>query len=80
MSERKSVSLATVEGIIERLDRINRRLIAVVVLLIVLLVGSNVFWIIYENQYQDLSIEVEQDAEEGTNNFANDGGIICNGE
>lgn len=80
MSERKSVSLATVEGIIERLDRINRRLIAVVVLLIVLLVGSNVFWIVYENQYQDLSIEVEQDAEEGTNNFANDGGIIYNGE
>lgn len=80
MSERKSVSIATVEGIIERLDRINRRLIAVVVLLIVLLVGSNVFWIIYENQYQDLSIEVEQDAEDGTNNFANDGGIIYNGE
>lgn len=80
MSERKSVSIATVEGIIERLDRINRRLIAIIILLIILLVGSNTVWIIYENQYQDLSIEVEQDAEDETNNFANDGGIIYNGE
>lgn len=51
MSERKSVHIATVEGIIDRLDRINRRLIAIVVLLIVLLVGSNVAWLIYESQF-----------------------------
>lgn len=74
MSE--NVPKFTVEGIVDRLDRINRRLVWIIVLLIVLLVGSNVVWIVYENQFQDLSIEVQQDAETGTNNFANDGGVI----
>ena len=79
MSERKTVNIMTVEGIIDRLDRINRRLIGIIILLIVLLVGTNIVWIVYENQFQDLNIEVEQEAEAGTNNFANDGGLIYNG-
>ena len=63
MSERKSVHIATVEGIIDRLDRINRRLIAIVVLLIVLLVGSNVAWLIYESQFETYTTASDTDIE-----------------
>lgn len=59
MSEREFVPTFTVEGIIDRFDRINRRLIAIIILLVVLLVGSNVIWIIYENQFDDYVTETE---------------------
>ena len=59
MSERKSVNIATVEGIIDRLDRINRRLVTIVVLLIILLVGSNVAWLVYESQFESCVTETE---------------------
>lgn len=54
-----------------RLMSIIKSLIAVVLVLIVLLVGSNIAWIIYENSFEDYVItqDVEQDADNGTNNF-----------
>ena len=54
-----------------RLMGIIKWLIAVVVILIVLLVGSNITWIVYENSFEDCVItqDVEQDAGNGTNNF-----------
>ena len=63
MSERKSVHFATVEGIVDRLDRINRRLIAIIVLLIILLVGSNVAWLIYESQFETYTTETDTEIE-----------------
>ena len=58
MSE-KNVSEFTLEGVVERLDRINRRLIAVIILLIVLLVGSNALWVVYESQFETETTETE---------------------
>lgn len=54
-----------------RLMGIIKWLIAVILILIVLLVGSNVAWIVYENSFEDYVItqDVEQDADNGTNNF-----------
>ena len=54
-----------------RLMGIIKRLIAVIVILIVLLVGSNIAWIVYKNSYEDCVItqDVGQDADNGTNNF-----------
>lgn len=54
-----------------RLMKIIKWLVAVIALLIVLLVGSNIGWLIYESQFEDFSIvqEVEQDAENGENHF-----------
>ena len=54
-----------------RLMSIIKSLIAVVLVLVVLLVGSNIAWIIYENSFEDYVItqEVEQDAESGNNSF-----------
>ena len=54
-----------------RLMSIIKRLIAVVVILIVLLVCSNIAWIVYENSFKNYVItqDVEQDADNGENNF-----------
>lgn len=57
-----------------RLERIIKRLWITTIILIVLLVGSNVGWLIYESQFEDF--EITQDSETGTNNYiGNDGDI-----
>ena len=55
-----------------RLMKIIKWLVAVVALLIVLLVGSNIGWLIYESQFETTETweqEVIQDAENGENHF-----------
>ena len=54
-----------------RLMGIIKWLITVILVLIVLLVGSNIAWIVYENSFEDYVItqDVEQDSDNGTNNF-----------
>jgi multisubunit Na+/H+ antiporter MnhB subunit len=67
-----------------RLMSIIKWLIAVVVVLIVLLVGSNVGWLIYESQFETVEstmeeYEIKQNAEYGDNNSIINGGEIVNG-
>lgn len=54
-----------------------KRLIAVIIILVVLLVGSNIGWIIYESQFEEIKVEdsvyAEQEAEDGGNNYAVNG-------
>ena len=61
-----------------------RRLVWVIVLLIMLLVGTNVGWMIYDNSFEDVNTteeyQIEQDAESGNNNSIINGGEIVNGE
>jgi hypothetical protein len=54
-----------------RQERQIRRMWIVVLVLIGALIGTNLAWIIYENSFEDCVItqEVEQDADNGTNNF-----------
>jgi hypothetical protein len=58
------------ESDMARLERTIKRLWILLILLIVLFVGSNVAWIIYENQFEDIAVtqEVEQETENGGNN------------
>ena len=49
------------EAAMSRFDRLNRRLWIAVILLIVLLVGSNIAWLIYESSFEDYTISAEQD-------------------
>ena len=60
----------------ERKDRTERRLWIIIILLIVLLVGTNGAWIWYESQFETVYQEeyIEQDVEQsaddgGSNNF-----------
>lgn len=50
-------------------ERTERRLWITIILLIVLLVGSNAGWMYYESQFEDVYQEVVQEADNGTNSF-----------
>ena len=69
-----------------RLMKIIKWLVAVIALLIVLLVGSNVGWLIYESQFETVesiveeSYDIHQEAEGGNNNSIINGGEVVNGE
>ena len=61
----------------QRHENREKRLVWVIVLLIVLLVGSNLAWMIYESSFDDMTetYTVEQDGAE-TNNSVINGGVI----
>lgn len=65
------------ESAMARAERQAKRLVAVIILLIVLLVGSNVGWLVYESSFDDMTetYTVEQDGAE-TNNSVINGGVI----
>lgn len=54
------------EATMSRFERINKRLWIAVILLIILLVGSNISWLIYESQferYEETTIDATQDGD-----------------
>lgn len=65
-----------------RLMGIIKSLIVVIVILIVLFVGSNVGWLIYNSQFEvvEESTTITQDNESGYNNYIGNDGDIVNGE
>ena len=79
-----SVPYAVFESSMMRADLLSKRLVAVIILLIVLLVGSNVGWFIYESQFEVVEETTEtiitQDNADGYNNYIGNDGDIVNGE
>ena len=79
-----SVSYVVHESAMARAERQTKSLVWVIVLLIVLLVGSNVGWLIYEAQFETVeeviteTYDITQDGAE-TNNSVINGGDIVNG-
>lgn len=70
------------ESMLAKMERIVKRLWVAIILLIVLLVGSNLAWLWYESQYVDevtTTIETEQSSESGSN-YAVGGDLIGNAE
>lgn len=59
------------EGDMARMERANKRLWIVIIILIVALCGSNAAWIIYESQFEVVEettqIEAEQETTKGNN-------------
>lgn len=78
-----SISYVAHESALSRAERIIKRLIAVIVLLIILLVGSNTCWMIYEGQFSTSTTSeeylIEQSAGVGNMNAIINGGEISNG-
>ena len=64
---REQIPYIVHEGAMSRMERVNKRLIAIIVLLIFLLVGSNIAWLVYESQfepcYSSCDIDAEQDGD-----------------
>jgi hypothetical protein len=80
-----SVPYVVHESSMARAERQAKRLIAIIILLIVLLVGSNVGWLIYESQFETIETNTEEsivvDAQEnGVANYIGNDGDIYNGE
>ena len=66
------------EGTMARAEITIKRLWITILLLIVLLVGTNAGWIWFESQFEDIAIS--QENEDGYNNFVGNDGDIFNGE
>ena len=79
-----SVPYVVHESAMARAERQTKSLVWVIVLLIVLLVGSNGAWLWYENQFEVVEEtittfeDVVQEGAEGSNNIV--GGDFVNGE
>lgn len=58
--------------------RIEKWLIGFMVAMFITLVGTNVYWIYYENQFQD-EVTVTQETPNGNNNYVGRDGDITNG-
>lgn len=60
------------EDAMARAERQSKRLVAIIILLILLLVGSNIGWLVYESQFETVESwgqEVVQEADNGENHF-----------
>ena len=67
--EPESVPYIVHEASMARMERQAKRLWIAVLLLIVMLVGTNGAWLFYESQWETVYQEVTQEADTGTNNF-----------
>lgn len=68
--EEKSIPYFVHEGDMARLERSNKRLFFIILLLIFVLVSTNVGWIVYESQFavvEETKIEAEQETEDDSN-------------
>lgn len=63
------------ESEVSRLERTIKRLFILCMLLVVVAVGTNAYWIWYESQFEDISTTVTQDVDAGEGGSAviNDG-------
>ena len=78
-----SVPYVVHESDMARAERHTKSLVWVIVLLIVLLVGSNGAWLWYENQFEvveETTTTITQDNADGYNNYIGNDGDIVNGK
>jgi hypothetical protein len=78
-----SVPYVVHESAMARAERHTKALVWVIVLLIVLLVGSNGAWLWYENQFEvveETTTTITQDYADGYNNYIGNDGDIVNGK
>lgn len=68
-SQNVTIPYAVHESDMARSERNSKRLWIVILVLIGALIGSNIAWIVYESQFEDVSVcqEIEQQAESGNN-------------
>ena len=73
MDDNKIIPYYAYDALNIMFNKTIRRLWVLCILLIVLLVGSNIGWLIYESQFEDV-VEIEQEAE-----WEDDSNVIFNG-
>lgn len=73
-----NVPFVVYEAAQSRLERVIKRLWITTIILIVLLVGSNVIWIVYENSFEEVVVTQETELGGDNNYIGNDGDITNN--
>lgn len=69
------------EGIMARMERIIRRLWIALLVTIVLLVASNIGWLVYESQFEDqTTVTQDVDTQESPAYVNGTGELVVNGE
>lgn len=77
----KEIPYIVFESEMVRLERFIKKLFILIVILIVLLFGTNIYWIYYESQFEEVvTTEVTQDNTDGYNNYVGNDGVHINGE
>ena len=78
-----SVPYVVHESDMARSERHTKALVWVIVLLIVLLVGTNAGWLIYNSQFEvveETTTTITQDNADGYNNYIGNDGDVVNGK
>lgn len=78
----KDISYVAFEGVCARFERTIKRLWILVIILTLLLVGTNCAWLWYESQFQYVETTTESynaDASDGGTAIANGDGVVNNG-
>lgn len=75
MDEEKNVPYIVYESTMARMERTIKRLWLLCMVMLAIIIGSNIAWIYYESQYEDVSTTVTQEVEADDNGNAiiNDG-------
>lgn len=77
MEQDKTIPYYAHEGIVARMERSNRRLWILCIVLIILLAVTNGAWIWYESQFVD-EVTITQENDDGYNNYIGNDGNITN--
>ena len=80
--EQQNIPYFAHEGIVSRMERANRRMWILCIILIVLLAVTNGAWIYYESQFEDVvtSNEITQDVDSSEGDAIINDGVHINGE
>lgn len=77
--DKVSIPFVVHEAVLERQDRVIKRLWILCIVMFMAFALSNIAWIVYESRYEDETITVSQENEDGNNNYIGNDGDITNG-
>ena len=78
--EQQNIPYYAHEGVVARMERMNRRLWILCVILIILLAATNGGWIWYESQFYDEQTTVTQELDSTNGDAVINDGVRINGE
>lgn len=76
--EVKDVSYIVFESTIARFDRVIKRLWVIILILVFLLLGTNLAWLYYEQQFTDEITVTQENDGQGHNNYVDGDAEIHN--
>lgn len=78
MDDRK-IEYIAFESVCIRFERINKRLWILCIILAIMLIGSNIAWLKYMQEFEVTETTITQDNADGYNSYIGNDGDIING-